>query len=100
MLRPLANHETLGKIAANAEGRFHLANEQELVQYLDELKSQVNRESRMKTTHWPDWKRLPASERPRDQLSGLWDSFALVSFLLFVLLIGSEWGLRRMWGLV
>jgi hypothetical protein len=100
LLRPAAEHETLIRIAANAEGRFHVADEQSLVQYLDELKSQVSRESRHKTVHWPDWKRLPASESLRDQLPGIWSSFGLVSLLLFVALLGCEWGLRRWWGLV
>jgi hypothetical protein len=100
MLRPLAEHETLSKIAAIAEGRFYVLQEQALLQYLDELKNQVNRESRMKTTHWPDWQHLPASDHTRDQLSGMWNSFALVSFLLFIALLGSEWLLRRLWGLV
>jgi hypothetical protein len=100
MLRPLAEHETLSKIAGNAEGRFQLLEENALLQYLDELQGQVNRESRHKTTHWPDWKRLPASDYARDQLAGLWHSFALVSFLLFSSLLGGEWLLRRLWGLV
>ena len=99
MLRPVAEHETLSKIAASAEGRFQVLDEQTLLQYLDELKSQVSRESRHKTTHWPDWKRVPASEQTRDQLAGLWHSFTLVSFLLFVTLLGGEWLLRRLWGL-
>jgi hypothetical protein len=100
MLRPLAEHESLSKIAANAEGRFQVLEEQTLLEYLDELKNQVSRESRQKTTHWPDWQRLPSSDRARDQLSGLWNSFALVGFLLFVALLGTEWLLRRLWGLV
>jgi uncharacterized membrane protein len=100
MLRPLAEHETLRRIAADADGRFHVLEEQALLQYLDELKNQVNRESRHKTTHWPDWKRVPVTEHPRDQLSGLWNSFTLVSFLLFVALLVGEWSLRRLWGLV
>lgn len=100
MLRPLAEHETLSRIAASAEGRFQVLEEVAFVQYLDELKSQVNRESRHKTTHWPDWKRLPASDGMRDQLAGLWHSFALVSLVVFVALVGGEWLLRRLWGLV
>ena len=100
MLRPLADHETLSKIAANAEGRFSVLQEQALLQYLDELKNQVNRESRQKTTHWPDWQHIPVSDHTRDQLSGIWNSFALIGFLLFIALLGSEWLLRRLWGLV
>jgi hypothetical protein len=100
MLRPAAEHETLKRIAASADGRFHVLSEETLLAYLDELRGQVNRESRHKTTHWPDWRRVPTSDHPRDQLAGLWHSFGLVTLLLFVTLVGSEWLLRRMWGLV
>lgn len=100
MLRPAADHDLLGKIADAADGRFFLAEEQPLLAYLDELKSQVNSEARLKTTHWPDWKRLPSSDHARDQLSGLWNSFSLGGFVLFVILLGAEWFLRRWWGLV
>jgi hypothetical protein len=100
MLRPVADHDTLRNLADASGGRFSVADEPELLAYLDELKSQVNSESRHKTTQWPDWNRLPASEHTRDQLAGLWNSFALVGFLLFAGLLGSEWLLRRMWGLV
>jgi hypothetical protein len=100
MLRPVAEHQTLRKLAEASGGRFFVAAEAELLAYLDDLKSQVNNESRHKTTQWPDWNRLPASEHTRDQLAGLWNSFALVGFLLFTAFLGSEWLLRRMWGLV
>ncbi|MBI2805739.1 MAG: VWA domain-containing protein [Planctomycetes bacterium] len=100
MLRPAAEHGTLRRIAAESDGRFRLADEAAFVQFLDELREQVNRESRQKTVHWPDWKRLPTSESARDQLPALWSSFALVSLLLFVALICGEWSLRRWWGLV
>ena len=100
MLRPAAEHETLKRIAADAEGRFHLATEEELVRFLDELQNQVNREGRQRTTHWPDWNRIPPSDSLRDQMSGLWSSFALLGFVLFVALLGGEWLLRRLWGFV
>lgn len=100
MLRPIADHETLAKTAAAADGRFHLLDEPALLQYLDDLQGQVNRESRHKTTHWPDWTRVPASTHARDQLAGLWSSFALIGLLLFTALVGGEWLLRRLWGWV
>ncbi len=100
MLRPAAEHETLVKIAVASDGQFHLAREADLLQLLDELKDQASRDARQKTTHWPDWQRLPPSDHLRDQLAGLWNSFAFVGFSLFVLLIGCEWTLRRLWGLV
>jgi type VI protein secretion system component VasF len=72
-----------------------------LLQLLDELKNQAAllNNGRQKTTHWPDWKRLPASEQMRDQLPGMWHSFTLVGFALFVGLLGCEWFLRRRWEL-
>jgi hypothetical protein len=100
LLRPAAEHETLIKIAVASDGQFHLAQEADLLQLLDDLKNQASRDARQRTTHWPDWQRLPPSDHLRDQLAGLWNSFAFVGFLLFVLCIGSEWTLRRLWGLV
>jgi hypothetical protein len=100
MLRPRADHEALRKIAANGEGRFRFLDEAELLQFLDDLKAEVSQEARQRIRHWPDWNRLPASDHPRDQISGLWNSLALVSLGLFVALLSCEWGLRRLWGLV
>jgi len=100
MLRPVADHDSLKRIAEASEGRFHLAEEQALLQYLDELRTYINAESRHKTTHWPDWRRLPASDGTRDQLAGIWGSFSLIAFVLFVVLLGGEWMLRRKWGMV
>lgn len=99
-LRPLAEHETLMRLADASGGRFHVANEQRLLQYLDELKGQVGGEARQKTVYFPDWKRLPSSDGVRDQIGGLLRSFAAVGFILFVILLGTEWLLRRRWGLV
>lgn len=98
-LRPLAEHEKLASIAEASDGRFHPATEQELLNFLDELKSQASGEGRLKTSHWPDWKRLPASEQMRDQVPALWHSFALVGFVLFVAFLACEWFLRRHWDL-
>jgi uncharacterized membrane protein len=100
LLRPAADHESLQKIAAASDGRFQVADEANIVALLDELQSQASRDARQKTVHWPDWQRIPPSDHLRDQVSGLWNSFALVSFVLFVGLIGCEWLLRRLWGLV
>lgn len=98
LLRPLANHETLQRIATASEGQFHLASEAAFLKFLDDRAAQIGREARHRTTHWPDWKRIPASEGFREQASGIWNSFALVSLLAFVALLGGEWFLRRTWG--
>jgi hypothetical protein len=67
---------------------------------LDELGAHVAREGRHKTAHWPDWNRVPPSTETRDQLAGIWHSFAALGVLLFTALLVTEWLLRRMWGLV
>ncbi|MBI1830059.1 MAG: hypothetical protein HYR84_01250 [Planctomycetes bacterium] len=95
---PRTEHESLRVIASESGGEFRELDK--LAEYLDSLEGQVNRESREKTTHWPDWTRVPASPHVADQFTGLWGSFALVSFLVFIALLGCEWWLRRWWGLV
>ena len=67
---------------------------------IGDLKGQVRRESHAKTVRWPDWDRHPATDAWADQLSGLWGSSAFLWFFAFAVVLGSEWGLRRMWGMV
>lgn len=95
---PRTEHDALRIIAAESGGEFRDLDK--VTEYLDSLAGQVNRESREKTTHWPDWTRVPASPHVADQFAGLWGSLVLVSFVLFVILLALEWGLRRWWGLV
>ena len=95
-----ADHEFLSRLASESGGRFQRADEQLLLQYLDELKGQARAESRVKVEHWPDWRRHPASEGWGDQVSALWRSSALPCFLFFVALLSAEWGCRRWWGWV
>jgi uncharacterized membrane protein len=99
-LRPGADHDLLAKLAAAGGGKFHLAGERELVQFLEELRSQPGAQGRPKAELWPDWRRNPASDSTRDQVSALWMSGALVCFLVFTSLLCVEWFLRRRCGMV
>jgi uncharacterized membrane protein len=95
-----ADHEFLAKLASAGGGRFHRADEPLLLSLLDEIKGQVRDDVRVRVSHWPDWRRNPASESAADQLAALWQSMALVCFAAFAGLVFTEWGLRRWWGLV
>jgi hypothetical protein len=85
MLRKAANHDQLRKIATAGGGKFHRL--EELPTFLRELKSQPMETVKPKPRYYPDWRR---------ENSG-W--FLPSWFIVFMLLIGSEWALRRLWGL-
>jgi len=97
---PLADQQLLRGIADASEGQYHQAGEAALAQVLDALRDQLGKESRHKTIRWPDWKRVPTSDQARDQIVGMWNSFALLGLALFIGLLTLEWSLRRWWGLV
>jgi hypothetical protein len=99
-LRPGADHDLLAKLATAGGGKFHLAGERELLQFLEELRTQPLGQGKPKAELWPDWRRNPASDGLRDQVGALWTSGALVCFLLFTALLCVEWFLRRRWGMV
>lgn len=99
-LFPAANHDLLRKIAQQSGGKFNLADEQKLLRFLEELRSQKTETVKPRTEHWPDWRRKPATSGLGDQLETLWNSTALACFLAFCALICTEWLLRRMWGWV
>lgn len=86
MLRKAADHDTLRKIAAAGGGQFHRLDE--LPAFLKELAAQPLETVKPKPKYLPDWRR----DRSRGFLPG-W-------LILFALLLGGEWALRRMWGMV
>jgi hypothetical protein len=98
--RPAADPAFLQRLAAAGGGRYHKAGERELVQYLEELRSQPVPQARPRGAVWPDWRRNPASGSLEDQAATLWASGLLLSFVLFVSFLCVEWFLRRRWGMV
>ncbi|MBY0526467.1 MAG: glutamine amidotransferase [Gemmataceae bacterium] len=100
LARQAADHTFLAKLASAGGGKAQRL--EELPRFLQELKSQpLPQARRPKTELSPDWNRKP----PRGagvgtQLNALAGSGMLGTFLLFVMLIGVEWLLRRLWGLV
>ncbi|HET6574940.1 MAG TPA: filamin/ABP280 repeat domain-containing protein [Fimbriiglobus sp.] len=86
MLRKAADHDMLRKIAAAGGGQFHRLDE--LPAFLKELAAQPLETVKPKPKYLPDWRR----DRSKGFLPG-W-------LILFALLLGGEWALRRTWGLV
>jgi hypothetical protein len=86
LLRPAADHDFLRKLSAAGNGRFLKG--EELSDFLKELKATPLPQNRPKLRLWPEWRRTAP------------DAFPPALLLLFVALIGLEWGLRRWWGLV
>ncbi len=86
MLRKAADHDTLRKIAAAAGGQFHRLDE--LPAFLKELKAQPLETVKPKPRYLPDWR--------RDHSKGFLPGW----LVLFALLLGGEWALRRLWGMV
>jgi hypothetical protein len=98
--RPAANHKFLTRVAEAGGGTFRMAGKEELLQYLTELRDRASSQGWVKRDVWPNWKYLPASEALPDQLVAAVASGALPCLALFVMLISTEWFLRRWWGLV
>ncbi len=86
LLRPAADHEFLTRLAAAGGGKFYRADE--LPRFLQELERHAPAAGRQRAKYWPDWRRTTLG----GFLPGL--------FVLFVAVLGLEWGLRRWWGMV
>lgn len=99
--RPAADHDLLQKIASASGpgGKFSLAEERKLAQFLEELPPLMDA-GRASSSRWPDWRRNPASDALGDQTAALWQSSALPCLLAFCTLLCVEWFLRRRWGMV
>ena len=96
MARRAADHEFLKRLAAAGGGGFH--SPEELVSLLQKFKEDRPR-SRSGAAMWPNWKAAPRSYHAADQLSAALNSGILPGFVLFVVLLGLEWVLRRRWGM-
>jgi hypothetical protein len=98
--RPAANHKFLEDVAGAGGGAFRVAAKDELLQLLNDVREKTAAPGWLQTDVWPNWKAGPATDAPLDQLTALWQSGALLCFVLFGVLICTEWFLRRWWGLV
>jgi hypothetical protein len=86
LLRQAADHDFLTKLATAGGGKFHRADD--LPKVLRDLEKTAPAAGRQKAAYWPDWRRAT--------LGG----FLPALFVLFVAVLGLEWGLRRYWGMV
>lgn len=86
MLRVSADHDFMTRLsAANGGKALRL---EDLPSYLKELKSEPMETMKPKPRYYPDWRRNHSQ------------GFLPLWLVLFVLLLGAEWGLRRLWGMV
>jgi uncharacterized membrane protein len=90
MLRPAANPEFLLALQNAANGRADdvVPRADRLPEYLEKLTADPPKVSTPKPKPYPDWRR----DRQK------W--FLPAVLVLFVLVLGLEWGLRRAWGMV
>ncbi|MGL4421737.1 MAG: hypothetical protein ACRCZF_13805, partial [Gemmataceae bacterium] len=86
MLRVATDNDFLQKLATNSGGRSYKLDD--LPRFLKELRETPLEAARPKPRYLPDWRR----QHSQGFLPG-W-------LLLFVVLLGVEWGCRRLWGLV
>ena len=89
MMNQSADMSFLSGLSANGGGRSQSLRIDDLPDFLKEMKSAKLPNQKVTAKHWPDW-------RKKDQMK--W--FLPFLFVLFVAVLGLEWGLRRMWGMV
>jgi hypothetical protein len=86
MLRTAADFDFMQKLAAAGGGKALRLDD--LPQFLRDLKGQPLDAVKPKPKYLPDWR--------RDKSKGFLPAWLVV----FVILVGTEWGLRRLWGMV
>jgi uncharacterized membrane protein len=86
MLRQAMDDDFLKKLALAGGGKALRADE--LGKFLTDLATKGIAEGQHKARYWPDWR--------QQSLGG----FIPLLFLLFVAILGLEWGLRRHWGMM
>jgi uncharacterized membrane protein len=86
LLRQAANPEFLAQLAARTGGKALLA--QDLPEFLAKLEANTQLANKFRPQYYPDWRRTTLSP------------FLPLLLICFVALIGTEWGLRRWWGMV
>jgi len=88
MLNQTADFGFLSGLSANGGGRSQCYRIDDLPEFLKELRSAKLPNQRVKTKHFPDWRKKELTP------------FLPILFGIFVAILGLEWRLRRMWGLV
>ncbi|VTU02324.1 Uncharacterized membrane protein OS=Singulisphaera acidiphila (strain ATCC BAA-1392 / DSM 18658 / VKM B-2454 / MOB10) GN=Sinac_2676 PE=4 SV=1 [Gemmataceae bacterium] len=86
MLRVNADHEFLSRLSVPNGGKALRL--EDLPSYLKELKEQKDVGTKPKPKFYPDWRRSHSA------------GFLPAWLVLFVALLGAEWALRRLWGMV
>lgn len=86
MLRVNADHEFMTRLATQAGGKALLL--EDLPTFLKDLKSEPLSTMLPKPHYYPDWRRNHSK------------GFLPFWLVVFTLLLGAEWGLRRLWGMV
>ena len=81
-----AKPEVLQRIAAAGGGTFHRL--EDLPRFLNELAAKPLEIAKPRPKYYPDWRRESGG------------AFLPMWFVLLVIVLGFEWGLRRYWGLV
>lgn len=88
MMNQAADVGFLSGLSGNGGGRPTCFRIDDLPEFLKELKSAKLPNQKVKTRHFPDWRQKELTP------------FLPILLLLFVAVLGLEWGLRRMWGMV
>jgi len=86
MLRTNADPEFLSRLSVPTGGKALRL--EDLPSFLRELKSESLASARPKPRYYPDWRRNHSQ------------GFLPLWLVVFTLLLGTEWGLRRLWGMV
>jgi hypothetical protein len=86
MLKVAADHDRMASISGAAGGKALRL--EDLPSFLKELKDQKDTGPKPRPKYYPDWRRNHSH------------GFLPLWLVLFALLLGAEWGLRRLWGMV
>jgi hypothetical protein len=86
MLRVNADHDFLSRLSVPNGGKALRL--EDLPAFLKEMKNQPHDGPKPRPKFYPDWRRNHSN------------GFLPLWLVLFALVLGAEWGLRRLWGMV
>ena len=86
MLRTNADPDFMARLAASTGGKALRL--EDLTAFLRDLKSEPLASAKPKPRFFPDWRRNHSK------------GFLPLWLVVFTALLGTEWGLRRLWGMV